>query len=125
MAPGLASTVRLYIACSTMPSLLITALASPTSVIGTSISMATSALTRRRSMCMTFAADRMALQVLHDRELVAGAVDRQLDDGVQAGVGGQDVAQLAPVDGDRHRVLAQPVDGGGHLALGAQSSARS
>ena len=68
------------------------------------------------------AAHRVALEVL-DHDELAAAVDVEVDQGVEAGLAGEGVAQLAPDDGDGHGVLAQAVDDAGDLALGPQAAA--
>ena len=71
------------------------------------------------------AADRVALQVLDDRQLARVAVDLEVDQRVEAGVGRQRAAQLAPVDADGDGVAAESVDGGGNAALAAEPLART
>src|SRR5690606_7943825 len=64
-------------------------------------------------------AHRVALQLADDAQLV-GAVDVEGDDGVEAGVGGERLAQRTAVDGEGHRVLAEPVQDARDLALVAE-----
>ena len=71
------------------------------------------------------ALDRVALHLLHDRQLGRVPVDLEVDECVHTGVGGQRVAQLSPVDAHRDGVAAEPVDGGGHLAFRPQAVTRS
>src|SRR5262245_43602864 len=66
----------------------------------------------------------MALDVLHDAE-VARAIDVEVDDGVDAGIGLQALAQLTPSHRHGHRVGAEPVDDRGDLAFAAQPAART
>ena len=51
------------------------------------------------------AAHRVALQLLHDDEVALGPVDVEVDQGVEAGVGDEGGAQLAPL---RRRRTAGP-----------------
>ena len=69
------------------------------------------------------AAHRVALEVLDHHEVAGGAVDVEVDERVEAGLAGEDDAQLAPGDGHGHRVLAEAVDDAGDLALGTQAPA--
>jgi len=69
------------------------------------------------------ALDRMALQLLDDRQLRGVVVDVQVDQGVHTGVGRERLTQVAPVHADGHRIAAKAVNGGGNLALGPQSVA--
>ncbi len=68
------------------------------------------------------ASHRVALDVLDDAELSL-AVDLELDDGVEAGIGGDRTTKVGPFDRDRHRVLLEAVDDGGDSAACAQAAA--
>ena len=50
------------------------------------------------------------------------AVDVEVDQGVEAGVGGERLAQGLPLDGDGDRVGVEAVDDAGDLALGAEAA---
>src|SRR5205807_6698374 len=64
---------------------------------------------------------RMTLEVAGHGQM-GFAVDVHGDQGVEAGVAGEGVAQLAAVDGQGHRVGAVAVQHGRHLAGGAQAA---
>ena len=68
------------------------------------------------------AAHRVALHLLDDDEVGASA-DLEVDQGVEAGLAGEDVTQVAPHDGDGLGVAAEAVHDAGDLALGSQSAA--
>ena len=65
-------------------------------------------------------ADRVPLEVLDDRQLRL-AVDLQVEQGVEARVGGQRRPQVTPVDRHRDRVGAVAVDHGRDLAFGPKA----
>ncbi len=70
------------------------------------------------------AAHRVTLQVLDDDE-VRLALDLEVDEHVERGVGGEGGPQLPPVDGDGLGVAAEAVHDGRDLALGPQPAART
>src|SRR5438067_11794575 len=63
----------------------------------------------------------MALDLPGEHELV-GAVDLEVDEGVDATGAVEDVGELAVGDGDAQRLRSQPVDDRGDLARLAQPS---
>src|SRR5690606_27277754 len=68
--------------------------------------------------------DRVALELLDHAEGDV-AVDVEVDQHVEAGVGDERLAERTPLDGDRHGLGVEPVDHAGDLALDAEALGRA
>ena len=97
MDPGLAMMVRLNIDCVTVPFSRSTRTGSPSGDGHLDLDVGI-AVDEDEVDVGDGALHRAALELLHDGEVLL-AVHREVDEGVEAGVGRQHVAQLPPVDG--------------------------